>query len=346
MSSAEAIWAAHLEDHTRQVESGRPAPPPPRPGDWWCPVCWPKVNNFATKNACYRCGALKPPKGSPLANGPPERTPGIKIGIRGDSLLQTRHDTAKKTKKRNFHHELNSMLYEVFGNCTIDHELSAGENLYEVTRAIANGPGFDVLSVGVGVQDLVDPNDYSKIVPVYPSWLDDTLRMLAAAIMTKSKHSMVWVGGPAEFWGRQKQWDTYMEKARQTLRDSGVQVVPRETVNWVMNQMKLSNDGMSISNINEDKEIFSKCWSACLHAAATEPSWGLAPDAAATEEVAGWASSASQAAGPGTLATWQQEEIGILPVASGGQGSRARSRSPPPLQATNLFAAFGYTPMC
>merc|ERR1719162_1319815 len=75
-----------------------------------------------------------------------------------------------------------------------------------------------------------------------------------------------------------------MEMARNTLREAGIQVVPRETVNWVMDQLKLAKDGMSISCDHTDEEgnsIFAKSWVACIHAAASDPAWGRLPDSVA-----------------------------------------------------------------
>lgn len=352
-TAAEKAWEEH------QRGGGQKNVPPPRPGDWWCPKCWPKVNNFAAKAACYRCGTPKPPPGS--GNEAPSRPTGIRFGVFGDSLLQTRHDTAKLKKYRNFHHDFNRDFYTTFGNCTVEHEINPGDNLYAVTRTIANASAYDVICVGIGVQDLVDPKDYGKIVPLYPSFVDDALRMLAAAIMSKATQSMVWVGGPADFWKRPKQWDVYMERARNTLREAGIQVVPRETVNWVMDQMQLANDGMSISNIETDKVKFSEAWCACLHAAATDPTWGRGADslpangivqsAPAVQDQAGWAIAAVQAAWEiNADEAVQSSSVNQALVATEDPAERGRdrSRSPQPQKDVryNPFAAFGYNPAC
>merc|ERR1711912_99741 len=186
-----------------------------------------------------------------------------------------------------------------------------------------------------GVQDLVDPNDYSKIVPLYPSWLNETLRTLAQAVLSKASNAMVWVGGPARFWGRLRAWDNYMELARNELRQAGLQVVPKETVDWVMDQLRLARDGISISNIDEHKVIFAQSIAACVRAAATDPTWGRdAPvDISTAFDFTGGAS--AQVAGstdPGA-ATAAAALLG---------GARERSRSPP--QRVNPFAAYGYNP--
>lgn len=363
-SAAEKAWEKQLANH--QSGGDRAPQPPPRPGDWICSECWPKVNNFATKVVCYRCGAPKPPPGTKA----PEAPVGIKIGVRGDSFLQTRHDTAKLKKYRNFKHEMARDAYETFGNCTVDYEINPGQNLLEVIRAIADGPTFDVLTVGIGIQDLVDPADYSKIAPLYPSWLNESLQTLAAAIMSKATQSLVWVGGPADFWWRPKQWDSYMEVARNTLREAGIQVVPRETVNWVMSQMKLSKDGACISNEDEAKDVFSKTWVMCIHAAAGDQMWGRLPDAQPVSigigqvPVAATAASAnddldeldpsileflqSQGGQADPVTAPQAGRTGNQVVADGFTelaGGRARSRSPPNQpKPFNPFSAYGYKP--
>merc|ERR1719453_244095 len=38
-----------------------------RPGDWTCPGC--NANVFASKNACFKCGAPKPMGGPPMMGG-------------------------------------------------------------------------------------------------------------------------------------------------------------------------------------------------------------------------------------------------------------------------------------
>lgn len=271
-TSAEQAWNQHFAGHQAAKAGGQP---PPRPGDWVCPKCWPRVNNFASKIVCYKCGEPKPPPGTPLPEPEPVG-PVIRFGVRGDSFLQTRHDTAKLKKYRNFKPNFEQEFYAVFGNCTVDHSLNVGENINEVTKSIVNGPAFEILCVGISIQDLMHPTDWNKVGVMYPATLDLELQNLALAIRSKASGSMVWVGGPAEFWGRSQSWDNYMERARNTLRKAGVQVVPAETIAYVMQQITLSNDELHIANLDHEKEAFAKAWAACLYAAASDPTWGRA----------------------------------------------------------------------
>jgi len=276
-SAAERAWQNHIQAHQTAKANGQP---PPRPGDWVCPKCWPRVNNFASKNVCYRCGEPKPPLGTVVPEPTPEQKkssgPKINFGVRGDSLLQTRADEAKAKKMRTFKTEFETEFWEIFGNCYVDYSISAGENINEVTKSITDGPIFDYLCVGVSIGDLMDVREWNKVNLMYPPTLDRELELLAVAMRSKAQGSMAWVGAPGEFWGRGTTWDTYMERARNTLRTAGLQVVPAETVNFVMNQMTLSNDGMHIGNMEHEKSTFAKAWATCLMAAASDPTWGRA----------------------------------------------------------------------
>merc|ERR1719223_2388879 len=42
--------------------------------------------------------------------------------------------------------------------------------------------------------------------------------------------------------------------------------------------MKLAKAGVCISNEDEAKAVFAKCWVMCVHAAASDPMWGRVPD--------------------------------------------------------------------
>lgn len=314
--SLEDVWKKHLLSYQEggfasgaAPDGVKRGPPPPRPGDWICGVCYPIVNNFASKAVCYKCGAGKPPPGSKPPTAPPEPI-GINFGVRGDSLLQTKHDTTKLKKYRTFKPDFESSFWEVFGNCNVDYEICTGEPVGAVTQAVANGPTFDILCVGIGIQELMDQSNWDQIAPCYPPNLDQELQNLAQAIKSKAGGSMVWVGAHSEFWGRQpaERWDAYCEHARNTLRTAGVKVVPKETVEFVMNQMTMSKDMVHIANVEHEKEIFAKAWATCLYAAASDPTWGLT------------------VTGP---------QAGIFEVRGGG--ARARSRSPPGGQ----FGAYG-----
>lgn len=265
------------------------------------------------------------------------------FGVRGDSLMQTRHDGAKTKKYRTMKAEFEIELYNVFGECGVDYELNPGENLREVVRSIANGPSFSILCVGIAIQDLLDPTTYAP-VPSYPLNLDQELTRLAAAILSKANGSMVWVGGPAEFWGRQRVWDTYMAHARNTLRNAGLQVVPVETVDFVMRQLTLSTDEFHIANVDAEKEVFAKAWATCLYAAAADPTWGRAITGE-IEEVSAAAATWTVPEVSAAAASWTSPPVAVasepeadLKVNRGRRPERSRSRQRPAEQPKPIFS--------
>merc|ERR1719253_109546 len=71
-------------------------------------------------------------------------------------------------------------------------------------------------------------------------------------------------------------WNTFMVRARNTLRAGGVQVVPAETTEALLDSMSLSSDKLHFANNDEEKCYFAKAWASWLFAAAQEPTWGRA----------------------------------------------------------------------
>jgi len=269
----------------------------------------------------------------------------INFGVRGDSLLQTRHDGAKSKKYRTMKAEFELELYNVFGECHVSYELSAlncanEENIREVVLSIANGPSYQILCVGIGIKDLLDQESWNPL-PSYPDHLDQELQCLAAAILSKANGSMVWVGGPAEFWGRQRLWDTYMARARNTLRNAGLQVVPSETVDFVMNQMTLSSDEFHIANVDAEKEVFAKAWATCLYAAAADPTWGRAITGEIEEvsaAAATWTSPPVTEASEPDLKVNRGSSEPDMKVNRGRRPDRSRSRQRPAEQPKPMFS--------
>lgn len=271
-SEAEQAWAKHLAQYQAAVASGAPTTSMPsdsetRVGDWKCPKC--KKMVFATKYACFKCGAPKPRPGDP----PKKET---KFAIRGDSLMQTRHETSKYTNKkhRNFKGEFEDVFWNIFGDSVVDHSLNVGCPLADTINNISTGEVFDIICVGISIQDLLD--DYWQPVMAYPPHLDAQLERLAEALKAKGKGSLVLLGGPASFWKRPPRWDAFVAHARNTLRNAGVQVVPKEMVDHLFESMELSCDHFHIANIDSDKENFAKAWASWLVAAAGDPQFGRA----------------------------------------------------------------------
>jgi len=295
MAGAEAVWAAHLSSYQAQSSGAPGSTHIPRPGDWTCPRCKPKVIVFASKDECFKC---KTPKSMV---GVPEEV-GIKFGIRGDNLLQLRHEggSASAKKIRNFKQDFEGIFWEVFGKCYVDFSINPNQKVRDITMNIATGDLWDVMAVGLGIQDLVDPNSW-EVLGQYPPSLDDDLMQLALAIKSKSKGSLVLLGGPASFWERPPRFDSFMSRAANTLRKAGVQVVPGESAAHLFEQMTLANDQFHFSNIDDQKAKFVQTFALWLQAA-SDPTWGLAVEeegrgrsrSPRRNPVAGWSNQVSQ----------------------------------------------------
>jgi len=282
-SEAEKAWAQHFQKYQAAVASGSPTTTMPsdfdyRVGDWKCPKC--KKQVFATKYACFKCGTPKPRPGEV-----PLQKPTTKFAVRGDSLLQTRHETSKYTNKkhRNFKGEFEDTFWNVFGESTVDHSLNVGSNLADVINNISTGETFDIVCVGISIQDLLDQHAW-EVLMQYPPHLDSELERLAEALKAKGKGSLVLVGGPASFWKRPPRWDAFVARARNTLRRAGIQVVPAESVDSLFESLELSCDHFHIANIDSDKENFAKAWASWLLAAGGDPNWGRALTNEAAQE--------------------------------------------------------------
>lgn len=270
MSEAEKAWAAHFAKYQAAVATGQPTTSMPsdfdyRVGDWKCPKC--KKQVFATKYACFKCGTPKPRPGD-------KPKPKTTFAIRGDSLMQTRHETSKYTNKkhRNFKGEFEETFWNVFGESVVDHSLNVGCHLPEIIQNISMSDQFDIICVGISIQALLDSS--WEVVMHYPPHLDAELERLAEVLKAKGKGSLVLVGGPASFWKRPPRWDAFVARARNTLRRAGVQVVPAELVNDLFETMELGCDRFHIANIDSDKENFAKAWASWLLAAGSDTTFG------------------------------------------------------------------------
>jgi len=268
-TEAEKAWANHFANF--QANQNR-QPGDVRPGDWTCPKCWPKVNVFGSKSACFQCGTPR----SALTEPPPPEPKGISFGVRGDSLLQTRHEGGSKYAKkwRTFKADMENEFYSTFGNCTVDYDVQAGATIQQITLSIANGPQFDILCVGIACQDLLSSDGTWTVVSQYPVSLDEDLQLMAETIKSKSPGSLVMIGGPAEIWDRPARWDKFIARASNTIRRSGIQVVPTDAGASVLCQMTMASDGYHFENNDHDKELFAKAWANWLLVASADPTFG------------------------------------------------------------------------
>jgi len=177
--------------------------------------------------------------------------------------MNTRAESRKKSYKT-FKGEFETEFWNTFGACSLDYKLSPGLMVRDVTEFIKGGPAFDILCVGIGINDLLHLHANNKPVDQYPHSLDNDLRALAVAIRSKAGRSLVLVGGPASVWKYPKHWDSFIEHAIQTLVKAGVQVVPFQDAAAVMNRMPISPDGLHFANNEHSKTLFAKEWTSWL----------------------------------------------------------------------------------
>jgi len=286
MASARDAWEKHLANYQEGKHGAGGIQI--RPGDWQCPKCWPKVNVFASRSACFKCGTPRDGSAQPAVAAAPAipEPPGVQFGVRGDTILQLRHEQGSKSAKRwrTFKQEFERELWTMFGNCQVDYHLM-GENSGEPERIqnvalhIANGADFDILIVGIFVHDLIKAEGWEgySVVTAFPDYLEEQLKYLAAAIKLKSKGSMVLLGGPADFWKFSPRWNTYCARARNILRKEDIAVVPVETADAVFENMSLSKDGLHFSNVEHEKDYFAKAWVQWLLASSADPTFGKVP---------------------------------------------------------------------
>jgi hypothetical protein len=193
-------------------------------------------------------------------------------------LLQCKHEGGSKYAKkwRNFKADFENELYNAFGNVDVDYTLSIedGGRIKDVIKTVAEGAKYDIMIIGIIVQDLLVQDSYTgawSVIPEYPESLDSDLELLAATILSKSNGSMVLAGGPSSFWGFAPKWDNFLAHVRNKLRSSGLQVVPVELADPVFAQMSKESKGFYFANNDEQKEMFVKQWAAWLIAGSSTP---------------------------------------------------------------------------
>lgn len=220
----------------------------------WCAQgqCW-THGTSGTTSASSRATPLKP-----LSSGK------VRVGFRGDSLLMTRADGERKRKFKSFQAELESAFYSAFAERAIDYYPHAGASVREIAKTIRDGPHFEILCVGLGVNDLLDPKT-EKVLAHYPEHLDDSLRSLAEALGEKSTKSLVLLAGAASIWHFPAVWDSHVEHMHETLAETDATVVPGDEASAVMHEMPLNSDGMHFLNDEDSKAFFAEAWVKWLH---------------------------------------------------------------------------------
>eukprot|EP00931_Biecheleriopsis_adriatica_P082564 TRINITY_DN56019_c0_g1_i1.p1 TRINITY_DN56019_c0_g1~~TRINITY_DN56019_c0_g1_i1.p1 ORF type:complete len:325 (-),score=70.29 TRINITY_DN56019_c0_g1_i1:46-1020(-) len=187
---------------------------------------------------------------------------GLKIGFRGDSLMQTKTNGRKK-KSGSFVSEVEAAFEDLVGkDGLLDYKAWAGLGIDEISKQLQNGPAFDILCLGIGVNDFLEPDDCTgkRLLHEYPESLDDDVSKLASVVLDKSKKSLILCGGPASLWGYPPRWDGFVERLHRTLRHAGLAVVPQESASRVLSQMELCRDGVHFSTDEERKAFFAKAW--------------------------------------------------------------------------------------
>lgn len=187
----------------------------------------------------------------------------LSIGVKGDSLLCAKHDSKKKNKYMNFQEEFEAEFTKSVGDCHVDYNINIAGTIKDVIKTVNEGQAVDILIIGLGFNDLVVKNE---LVKTYPKSVDADLRQLAVAIKRKSNRALFLLGGSAEIWKYPERWDTFMDKARETLQfGEGIQVVPADKALEVMKEMPVCHDGVHLSGEStEAKELFAKAWSSWL----------------------------------------------------------------------------------
>jgi hypothetical protein len=206
---------------------------------------------------------------------PPPKGKAINFGVRGDSLLNTRQDKGKNSKRyRTFQESFEVAFGKAFGDITMDYQLNAGQKVRDITNKISQGPKFDILCVGIQILDFFTEDFKKSLLIHYPEHLDVDLVELAEAILAKGNGHLVVCGGPADVWKYPVRWDGFMERAGNTLRRAGLQVVPLEQAGEVMAQMEIGSDYTHFANTEQCKEVFANAWASWLLAAAADKTFG------------------------------------------------------------------------
>lgn len=301
---------------------------------------------------CYKCGeaghlAGKCPYGGPFvprpdpepkaAPAPKIQAPAISFVVHGDTLMQTRYEGKSKSAKkaRTFKADFEGCFWEAFGNSSVEYTVD-GHYIKDVIYGIKAGPDADIMVVGITCNELIvpwekqrKPGAVNEILMNYPASLDKELESLAHAILSKSKGSLVLCGGPASMWNYPPRWDVFVERASNTIRRAGVQVVPRDTANAVMERMELAEDGVHFAHNDTFKQYFAQAWKDWLLIAAQDKTFGRTISEDPEEEKL-----------QGKLAdmVWKMPQAPVTSAASSSSREHSgRSRSPPRTAARAPF---------
>lgn len=181
------------------------------------------------------------------------------FGFRGDSLILTRADAARNKKFRSFKGEIQHFFFNHFGADTVDYRASAGSTAKELAQTIQSGPHFDVLCVGVGLNDLVTPKTW-QVLADYPPNLDEDLRALASAVRNKSTRALILLSGAGHVWNYPPVWDVHIARAYSALVAAGAPLVPADEASAVMSRMPMSSDGMHFLHDDAARSLWAAAW--------------------------------------------------------------------------------------
>jgi len=182
-----------------------------------------------------------------------------KIGFRGDSLILTRSEGTRTRKYKSFKAEVDNAFGIAFKVSHVDFSPSPGGMVREVTQAIQRGPHFEILCVGLGCNDLLNPKT-ETVLPTYPATLDAHLKELVAAVLEKSSKHLFLLAGHSSIWSYPVVWDDHIEHLHATLEDAGATVIPQDEGTKVMSQMPLNSDGIHFLHDDEGRQVFAEAW--------------------------------------------------------------------------------------
>lgn len=266
-----------------------------------------------------------------------------KFGFRGDSLILTRSEGTRTRKYKSFKTEVETAFGIAFQTSHVDYAPTGGASVREVTHSILRGSHFEVLCVGLGCNDLLNPKT-ETVLPIYPTTLDAHLRELVAAVKLKSNNHLFLLAGHSSIWSYPAVWDDHIEHLHATLEDAGAVIVPQDEGTAVMSQMPLNSDGMHFLHDDEGRQVFAEAWVEWLvKFAGVGSDAAKAPRAKASETTVNGSTHSAETNGKVKGIPLAKPQIGIplakpqtlpkiLQIQQNGKSeARDRSRSPPPL---------------
>lgn len=210
--------------------------------------------------------------GGPTRRSAASSTAKQAFGFRGDSLILTRLDGVKNRKFKSFQTEVEQAFLNHFGARRVNYESSAGSTVKQIARTIETGPQFDVLCVGLGINDLLNTRT-EQVLANYPPKLDEDLQALAEVVQEKSTKSLFLLSGAASIWNYPPVWDEHISRVHVALVLAGATVVPADEGSAVMSNMPVNSDGMHFLHDDDARSFWAEAWAHWLkvYAGVTDP---------------------------------------------------------------------------